>query len=160
MRIFSYKGCGGNHAYILVEGLKGVEDFMYIAHFTGAVIESYYIDAITLRKEEMTPEIKQDSLKVEKMIKSIEKQRGKELPFSYFGNLSILGRIVNVGAICDNCFTWASDKLKKADIDLEKNYLDYIIALVRTKTFSDQAFENTHHPDDVYSNIQIENTLR
>lgn len=140
--LVAHTGCDGNHAEIRIEGISDGFDnsqfstsknpisleqgqyFMYVSHYRPS-IES---DVIFPGNEEAEYEERSaiylaPSEKIKKMLIEIKKEKETPLkeksPFSFFGSDSIVGRG------CHNCTTWAREKLKMLNINLDDqiNYL-------------------------------------
>lgn len=149
------QGPEGNHAVIVVEGLKNSKRpndghyFMYKAQFTGRTIESYDINPSAFKYDERTEIWNVSSRKVKKMFEAInfEKKPENRPKFFITGKDSVF--IFNKETESHNCFTWARDKLKMLKIDLGESAMGLVVT--RTKNFTQKS--------DFYKNISVKSLI-
>ncbi len=127
-----YKGSEGNHAEILVEGVKEGQYFLKVCHFTGITGKEILDDEIpseNLKYEHRTEIWKRDSQKVKMMLEAIKVDKAKPPRLNLWGCDSVFGDGSH------NCFTWAREKLEMLDINLGKSWLGFLFARSRNYTY-------------------------
>lgn len=131
----------GNHAQIIIEGIKNRAYFMKLAHLRRAKEEEVesLLNRGVVRLVDMTGNNIEYSKrtkcfivkrqKAEEMLTSIKRDEKKPPRLNIFGSHSVFAKNGE-----ESCFTWARDKMKIADIDLGSSLLDCFISVTENYT--------------------------
>lgn len=166
--LVTHMGSEGNHARIIIEGINdgfyneetpriGIakkvdigEKFIHLADYSPQ-IQSGLLSPDALEYETRTEIWMRSSDKVKKMLEAITKEQyfpSYRRPFNFYGKTSKIYKLIwdkkwNIfsGKTGDNCFSWARDKLKMVDIDLEEGYLDLVVAMAKNYTRSKEEYK-------------------
>lgn len=128
--VASGNGKSGNHAMILYEGLdEDNQYFMEYAEFTGFEVRTGRLKNPSQFKFSERTEIWLISKKnIIRMLRKIEKEKQKEIPFALTGEDSFLSKGQH------NCCTWAREMLRIAGIELGTSPFGFLITATKDYT--------------------------